>query len=182
MCTGERRASSRPSSASACTSRRMAEPGVNFDDSPYIGPRPYERADRDLFVGRDAEIRQLLSLVIAHRIVLLYATSGAGKTSVLNAGLLPLLEEEEGFQVFPPARVAGAQLPDGSANPFVHGVLANWRRHLADARAQAPGGESLARFLAAHDHPLDGDGLPAPRLVVFDQFEEVFTLYPQHWQ
>ena len=154
------------------------------DDNPYIGPRPYERADRPLFFGRDSEVRQLLSLVIAHRVVLLYATSGAGKTSLLNAGLLPLLEEEEGFEVFPPARVAGAPLPDGVTNPFVHNVIENWRRDLAadDPAFVADGEPSLAQFLGLRDHSVDSDGLARPRLVVFDQFEEVFTLYQQHWR
>ena len=100
------------------------------NDNPYLGPRPYERADRPLFFGREREVRELLSLVVARRVVLLYASSGAGKTSLLNAGLLPLLEEEEGFQVFPPARVAGSELPVTVANPFVHNVVENWRASL----------------------------------------------------
>src|SRR5438046_5598196 len=79
---------------------------LELGQNPYIGPRPFERADLPRFFGRDREMRQLLSLVVAHRVVLLYASSGAGKTSLLNAGLLPLLEEEEGFEAFAPARVA----------------------------------------------------------------------------
>jgi len=150
------------------------------DDNPYIGPRPYERADRPLFFGRDREVRELLSLVIAHRVVLLYATSGAGKTSLLNAGLLPVLEEEEGFEVFPPARFAGGDLPPGFANPFVHNIVENWRRGIGGATSVQDA--SLAQFLAGHAHAVDADGFAAPRLVVFDQFEELFTLYQQHWR
>jgi GH24 family phage-related lysozyme (muramidase) len=149
------------------------------EDNPYIGPRPFERADRPLFFGRDRETQELLSLVVAHRVVLLYASSGAGKTSLVNAGLLPLLEEEEGFQTFAPARVAGAEAPPSGANPFVHNVIANWRRDVGgeDSTPDA----SLAGFLRTQEHPVDAEGIAAARVVVFDQFEEVFTLYPQHW-
>jgi WD40 repeat protein len=152
----------------------VAEP----DENPYVGPRPFERTDRPLFFGRERELRELLSLVVAHRIVLLYATSGAGKTSLLNAGLLPLLEEEEGFEVVPPARVAGVELPSVVENPFVHNVIESWR----GALGEGGGSSSLAGFLGGHAHPVDDDGFAAPRLVVFDQFEELFTYHQQHWR
>ena len=64
----------------------------------YVGPRPFERSERNLFFGRDREISELLSLVTSSRIVLCYAPSGAGKTSLINAGLQPRLEKE-GFEV-----------------------------------------------------------------------------------
>ena len=69
--------------------------------SPYVGPRPFEESDADLFFGREGEMRELLSHVVANKVVLLYAASGAGKTSLLNAGVIPLLEHEERFEVLP---------------------------------------------------------------------------------
>ena len=71
------------------------------DSSPYVGPRPFSAAERALFFGRDQEIGELVSLVISHPYVLLYAVSGAGKTSLLTAGLMPALREQ-GFEVLPP--------------------------------------------------------------------------------
>ena len=65
--------------------------------NPYPGPRPFERGEHNLFFGRDREVADLLSLMIAHREVLLYAQSGAGKTSLLNAGVMPSLIQE-GFE------------------------------------------------------------------------------------
>ena len=58
------------------------------DASPYVGPVPYERKDRDLFFGRDEEAESLLSLLISERVVLFYAQSGAGKSSILNAAII----------------------------------------------------------------------------------------------
>ena len=79
--------------------------------NPYIGPRPYERSDSARFFGRDQEARALFSLIVANRVVVLYAQSGAGKTSLLNAQVTPLLEAE-GFEVWPVARVQGPAASD----------------------------------------------------------------------
>ncbi len=150
---------------------------------PYVGPRPYERQDQALFFGRDREANDLLSLVVAHSEVLLYAESGAGKSSLLNAGLIPLLERE-GFEVLPPARASGP-IPRGMTaeeirNRYVFNALTSWvkdetaQKHLAQM--------TLSGFLKERGHPLDADGQPSPRVVILDQFEELFMLHPEHWK
>ena len=70
--------------------------------NPYVGPRAFTAGER-LF-GRDRELADLVDLVIAERIVLLHAPSGAGKSSLLQAGLTPRLRAE-GLVVLPVARV-----------------------------------------------------------------------------
>ena len=77
------------------------------DNNPYIGPRPFEEKDSENFFGRSREIRELTSLVIAHRVVLFYAQSGAGKTSLLQAGLVPRLRERKKIMTLPICRVGG---------------------------------------------------------------------------
>src|SRR5919112_3048766 len=77
---------------------------------PYVGPRSFRKDQREFFFGRDEESDELVSVITAHSAVLLYSQSGAGKTSLLNAKLIPRLEEEEDFHVLPPMRVQG-QLP-----------------------------------------------------------------------
>jgi WD40 repeat protein len=69
--------------------------------NPYPGPRAFLRGE-DLY-GRERETVELLDLLIAERIVLLYSPSGAGKTSLIQAALMPALERE-GFRVLPPMR------------------------------------------------------------------------------
>src|ERR1051326_6089380 len=73
---------------------------------PYIGPRPFGMGleYQKRFFGRDYETDEILSLILAHSIVLVYAQSGAGKTSIFNAQILPTLEER-GFEILPTARV-----------------------------------------------------------------------------
>src|SRR5262245_30805097 len=58
--------------------------------NPFVGPRPFEAGER--LYGRDHEVRKLLDLLLAERIVLLHSPSGAGKTSLIQAALIPALE------------------------------------------------------------------------------------------
>jgi SpoVK/Ycf46/Vps4 family AAA+-type ATPase len=68
--------------------------------NPSLPARPYkrwdyfEREDHPIFFGRDVETGQLFSEILSSRLVLLYARSGTGKTSLINAGVRPLLERE----------------------------------------------------------------------------------------
>ena len=51
------------------------------------------------------------SLIYGHKLVLVYAESGAGKTSIFNASIIPTLEQR-GFDVLPLARVGiGSSVP-----------------------------------------------------------------------
>ena len=101
---------------------------------PYVGPQPFRHADWKRFFGREEPADELLSLVLASRVVILYAQSGVGKSSLVNAGLRPLLEKES-FDVLPTARVQGG-LPAGKTalqlgNPYVYFTLpAGASRHL----------------------------------------------------
>jgi hypothetical protein len=55
--------------------------------SPYKFLDSYSREDRDLFFGRDKEIEELHSRVFENRILVVYGTSGTGKSSLINCGL-----------------------------------------------------------------------------------------------
>jgi hypothetical protein len=59
---------------------------------PYKGPESYQVEDAGLFFGRDRETDQLIARILSSRFTLLYAQSGAGKTSLLNARIIPGLE------------------------------------------------------------------------------------------
>jgi len=120
--------------------------------------------------------------VIAHQFVLLHAQSGAGKTSLLNARLIPLLEAER-FEVLPVARV-GDPLPVGVvpgevANLFVLNCLMAWAGEEAVPAELA--GVSPTEFLARGMAPVDEYGLPTHRILILDQFEELFTSHQERW-
>jgi hypothetical protein len=63
----------------------------SWSDCPWPGPRPYQEEDALRFFGRNEEIIDLLDLVRKYRLAVLAAVSGAGKTSLLQAGLVPRL-------------------------------------------------------------------------------------------
>jgi len=150
---------------------------------PYVGPRSFERKDQTIFYGRDKEARDLLSLIIANNVVLIYSPSGAGKTSLMNAKLIPLLKKE-GFEVLPLARVRSMTTlqinPEKISNIYIFNSLMKWfeRKYEVERLAEM----SMVDFLNERDHKQDNDGLPLPRAIIFDQFEELFTLHLDRWK
>lgn len=148
---------------------------------PYVGPRPFERQDSLLFFGREQEVSELLSLITAHPVVLMYSPSGAGKTSLVNAGLMPLLESE-GFDVLPPTRVRGAGSADnldGIDNIFVYNTVASWV--VGERGSTSLPCMTLPQFLGQRGQSNTNEGDPEPRVLIFDQFEELFTCYADRW-
>lgn len=162
---------------------------LNHRPNPYVGPRSFETGEA--FYGRDRELRSLTALLIAERIVLLHSPSGAGKTSLMQAGLLPRLREE-GFNVLPTIRVnqeppeALVDTPD--FNRYALSTVLSLEENLPD-RQRLPLTElasmtldeyltSLPRgvkTVSATESQLD-EGVDVSDVLIFDQFEEVLTI------
>ncbi|APR87034.1 High-affnity carbon uptake protein Hat/HatR [Minicystis rosea] len=148
--------------------REEPDQGGRRGDNPFVGAQPLD-ADRVLF-GRDRERREIVDLVIAERIVVLHAPSGAGKTSILRArgGVADLLRGE-GFCVLPTARVGLPHAGAGSENRYVDSFIAS----MEPAGAPVPG--SLDAFLSKL-------GAAAAESVgtvlIIDPLEEIFTVDP----
>ena len=117
---------------------------------------------------------QLVDLLIAQRNALLHAPSGAGKTSLIQAGLMDLLREED-FAPTPPLRV-NPHPPDDpqDPDPYVFSVRARPPRQ-ANARPRSPAELTLTNVIkeAASRQP----ELTSP-LLVLDQFEEILQIDP----
>ncbi len=149
----------------------------------FVGPRPFERSEHNLFFGRDREISELLSLVTSNRVVLCYAPSGAGKTSLINAGLHPRLETD-GFEVLPSTRVRGL-IPEGVdqstiTNIYVFNTILSLAKDTASPVEMA--GYTISGYLSTLPHMTDEENFPSPRILIFDQFEELLTSYVERWQ
>jgi tetratricopeptide (TPR) repeat protein len=157
---------------------------------PYVGPRPFEQNDRRIFFGRNFEANELVSLIIAHPVVLLYAQSGAGKTSLVRAGVIPLLVEEEKFDVLPPARVREQGLicagTEDVPNIYIFNALVSMSQEKDDGDiGQLRANQArmtLAEFLKKRKSFPDQAESQIPSTIFFDQFEEFFTLYPERWE
>ncbi len=149
--------------------------------NPYVGPRAFEEGERRFFFGRVQETRQLAALVIAQRAVVLYAPSGAGKTSVLRAGVVPLLKEQKRITVLPMARVSG-NLPPGAAavsNIYAYNLLVTVLGAAAEPAVLAT--HALVDGLAPLLEPAPDETRIRPRLLIVDQFEELFTTHPERY-
>jgi hypothetical protein len=142
--------------------------------NPYIGPQPFQQEDESLFFGRNTESNELFSFIFAHRALLLYAQSGAGKTSLMNASVIPKLRNE-GFEVLPVARVgiSGEDIlnADDISNIYAYNTLLHWSGENENPVDLSQ--STITGFLGKEDHP---------RLLVFDQFEELFTTSIERWK
>ncbi len=131
---------------------------------------------------------------MARRASLLFAQSGAGKSSLLRAGLIPELTRPQTvghgprarvyrkMRVLPIATVGGAIPGDlTTRNIYILSALLSLR---PDADAGALAGLSLRDGLAPVLAPVEmgpADVVPSATLLIFDQFEELFTHHPERW-
>jgi WD40 repeat protein len=145
--------------------------------NPYVGPRSFEKGQP--IYGRDAETRALASLLSAERIVLLHAPSGAGKTSLIQAALVPAMEKRR-FYIRPSARV--------NREPTKIPIAENYNRYifslLSSFESAFPTGEQISEEELASLTLVDYfKRRPRPEdysfeMFIFDQFEEILTLHP----
>ncbi|MCB0613905.1 MAG: ATP-binding protein, partial [Phaeodactylibacter sp.] len=60
----------------------------------YPGPRPFTSGQQKVFYGREEEVRSLSRLIGREQLVVLFSKSGMGKSSLLNAGIVPKVQDE----------------------------------------------------------------------------------------
>ena len=141
--------------------------------NPFVGPRAFQQGEP--IYGRDSEVLQLRDLLIAERIVLLYSPSGAGKTSLIQAGLVPELEDNA-FDVLPVARIG---LDPGGDRTVSNRYLTSLLLSLdgdggGRERAADLGHLSLAAYLERRGLADGKDN----QLLGVDALEELLTLDP----
>jgi len=134
---------------------------------PYVGARAFQSEDADVFFGRDDEASAALSLWLSERVTVLHGPSAAGKTSFVQAGMVPALRASGAdVDLLPVARLQprSADLLNGD---FTRYLVAHWA---ADDRSDGPS-VSVTEFLRYHHAKA---GRATPLLVVIDQLEAVF--------
>ena len=165
-----------------------------MDRNPYVGPRAFDIDESDYFFGREEETEILQGLVMSRRVVLLFAKSGVGKSSLVRAGLIPRLTAERKvgrgnrarqlppkMKALPIATVGGA-LPTQIAPNNVYSFIALYSMR-PDADPNDLVGQTLAEGLAElidYDGHTPQDSIPL--LLIFDQFEELFTRHLTRWE
>jgi len=147
---------------------------------PYPGIHAFEAEDAAIYFGRDEETREVIEKLDARRIhggarlLLIVGASGAGKSSLLKAGVLPQLAQRERHWIaLPPVRPESAPL-EALAKAIAQraGTAAAWEGWLRKLKGPRAVKEiaKLARLLRI------GNASAATLLLPIDQFEEVFTI------
>jgi WD40 repeat protein/transcriptional regulator with XRE-family HTH domain len=159
---------------------------------PYRGLLPFGESDAEVFYGRERLAAELAAKLAARAasggLVVVTGASGAGKSSLLRAGLLPILargQQLPGSDRWPRIVMTPTKDPLDELATRLAAVGGQDALTVRDGLARHPDQAHLAirsAVLAAaarHDDqtPASGDG--AARLVlIVDQFEQVFTLNP----
>lgn len=138
---------------------------------PYVGLAAFHEGREKFFFGRERLLNTLVAQVTASRLVAVVGPSGSGKSSLVLAGLIPLLKQG--------AIAESDDMPDSAqwrylprlvpgSEPLVNlGAIlqpVQDRTHLARTRAA----DELVTWLNATGQE--------PAVLVIDQFEELFTL------
>ncbi len=162
----------------------------------YPGVQPFSKAQKAQFFGRDDDIERLLDLIFLEKLTVLFGKSGYGKSSLLNAGILPRLDEETAKERrrYVPVTVrfnlwTGEQ--DSLLQKFMFHVSHAVEPLRKDKKSRVIKGvpDTLWSQLKFADMESE-EATPSHRLttphpvtfiLIFDQFEEFFS-YPQAQQ
>ncbi len=143
---------------------------------PWLGLASFTEETRAYFYGREDEVAELVRRVQRKTLTLLFGQSGLGKTSILRAGIVPWLRPTGYSPVY--VRIDYSR---ESPSPAEQIKAAIFRATLESGQWTQTGvavaGESLWEFLHHRDDILrDASGKTLIPLLIFDQFEEIFTL------
>jgi WD40 repeat protein len=141
---------------------------------PWPGLESYSETARTWFHGREQEAIDLLALIQRESLVVLYGRSGLGKTSLLQAGLSPLLRENG----YLPVRIRLA-LDEGAPELTRQIAEAVLKEAAANAVETLPWPDGLGLWEYFHQVDCDfwsPDNQLLTPVLIFDQFEEIFTI------
>jgi hypothetical protein len=136
---------------------------------PYVGLQPYTEKEHDFFFGRERDQRVIASNLYAASITVLYGASGVGKSSVLMAGVVPMLRTK--------ARTAVVVFRDWQRPDFLEALKGACLDSVSLKTGKA--------VTTAQDIPLDdlllrlGETFGGTILILLDQFEEYFLYHPE---
>lgn len=135
-------------------------PELSLENNPYRGLEPFSHQHADLFFGRRDVVERLRSQVERHPLTVVLAPSGAGKTSLVQAGLRPELSKWHADWAQYSLRPGGTPLQE-----------------LAKVLALLIGPEASAASRPLADQVRDLPPGP-PVVLIVDQLEELITLRP----
>jgi hypothetical protein len=167
----------RKAAAAGARATAATDPAATVDErNPWLGLASFTEETRAYFFGREEEVAELARRVQRKLLTLLFGQSGLGKTSILRAGLVPRLRGQGYCPIY--VRIDYGHDSPEPAEQIKQAIRLNARRSGEWTQVGvAVEGESLWEFLHHRDDVLlDESGKPLIPLLIFDQFEEIFTL------
>jgi serine/threonine protein kinase/WD40 repeat protein len=137
---------------------------------PYPGLASFNEGDTEFFHGRESSVEAVWQKLRRGRLLAVTGPSGVGKTSFLQAGLIPAKPADWGVIFAKPGASPLLSLREALVREIsgdTEGIVALLRENDADTDVA-----TMKRWRANHDEAL----------VVLDQFEELFTLNPRPQQ
>src|SRR5205809_1111286 len=134
---------------------------------PFQGLRSYEEKNKAQFGGRDTEIKELFNLIENTGLTIIFGKSGIGKTSLINAGLIPELQKNFYLPIYIRIDYSSPKKPVDQLRELIYEKIS-----LSDKNIPAIGNRALWEYF--HEIKiLDGIIIP---VLILDQFEEIFTI------
>ncbi len=139
--------------------------------NPYPGGRAFRPEDHDHFFGRAADTALVAEYWMTSRLTVVTGPVASGKTSLLNAGVYPVMEEARAGVLLPVAVFSNgmtfpfAALPEH--NPYTYAMLSAWSPHAVPTRlAGLTVTEFVRQQMRGHDRVV---------FAAIDQFEDIAT-------
>ncbi|MGB6857987.1 MAG: hypothetical protein WBE03_14015 [Terracidiphilus sp.] len=143
-------------------------------ERPWPGLLPFTEDARMFFHGREAETDDLFRLIEREPLTVLFGQSGLGKSSLLNAGVFPSLRRAGYLPVYLRLNL------DATAPALIeqvwHALFCECVDHEVSATEPQQGDDFWQYLHRPSTQFLNPHGRPVVPVLVFDQFEEIFTL------
>lgn len=138
-------------------------------ENPWRGLSSY--GEGDVLYGRDDDIRDLSQSVLRDRYTLLYGKSGIGKSSILNAAIIPTLRRHG----YTPIVIRLSHEKLDYLQQIHEAIVDVLKKGVCEMFPRQGQEETLYEYL--HRHMFwNVDGSRSKLFLMFDQFEEIFTL------
>lgn len=125
-------------------------------ESPFLFLEAYKKQDKNKFFGRAKEVAQLYNAVHASNLILLYGTSGTGKTSLVNCGLANQFHDTDWLPIFVRRK--------DELNESLDLEVSN---HLSSTKKDDTPAQQIRQIYREQFKPV---------YLLFDQFEELYIL------
>ena len=145
----------------------------------YPGPFPFATDQEEIFCGRETETDQLYTKILANQTIVLHARSGTGKSSLVNAGLIPELKRNNPefipiticFQGIKKDETNKVNLEDANDNALIKETIAAIKPYITNTGTVIPYLLKQENDLWYWAKLLQHSGKNF--LLIFDQFENI---------